>query len=151
MTVEIFEQMLNQAGGRNVRFIDCTPSKKQKPYKIQHEDILHKACVQWFGMQYGMRDDIFINHCPNENPSGDKNKMIKYNTKMKSMGRMTGFPDLEIGYKGKVLFIELKSENGRLSDNQKLAHQNIQKAGFEVVVIRSLEEFMEKVKNFIDT
>lgn len=134
-------------------------NKAPKP-RTQHEDILHKACVQWFGTQYGMRDDIFINHCPNENPSGDKKgdkdemikynvKMIKYNVKMKSMGRMTGFPDLEIGYKGKTLFIELKSENGRLSDNQKLAHQNIQNAGFEVVVIRSLEEFVEKVKGFI--
>jgi hypothetical protein len=120
-----------------------------KPHRVQHEDILHKACVQWFGLQYGMRNDIFINHCPNENPKGDKFKMIRYNAKMKSMGRMTGFPDLEIGYKGKVLFIELKSESGRLSDNQKSAHQNIINAGFEVIVIRSLEEFMEKVNGFI--
>ena len=147
MTIKQFNNAFRALRKGTNGFIDSIIIKK--PRKTQHEDILHKACIQWFCMQYGMRDDIFIHHSPNENAKGDKSTMIKYNTKMNSMARMAGFPDLEIGYKGKILYIELKAENGRLSDNQKIAHKKITNAGFDVHVIRSTEEFVKVVKGFI--
>jgi hypothetical protein len=113
------------------------------------EDILHKQCVEWFENIYNDRGAI-LHHSPNENPRGDKIQMIKYNNKMKSLGRKAGFPDLTIFYQSRVIFIELKTAQGKLSNNQEnfkfIAHKN----NFDYYIVRSLEEFMQYVSKFMN-
>jgi hypothetical protein len=112
------------------------------------EDTIHQHCIQWFNMQYGNSGAI-LHHSPNENPRGVQSTLIRYNAKMKALGRKAGFPDIIILHQGRVLFVELKSQTGTLSAVQKSLFQEFQRAGFEVKVVRSLEEFIEVVDQFI--
>ena len=68
---------------------------------------------------------------------------------MKSLGRLTGFPDLIIFYKERVLLVEFKTIIGRLSDNQKIVFADLQSQGFPVHIIRTFEEFQVLINHFI--
>ncbi|MBF0562273.1 MAG: VRR-NUC domain-containing protein [Alphaproteobacteria bacterium] len=60
--------------------------------------------------------------------------------RLKAMGTRAGWPDLQVLYAGHAFLIELKSEAGRLSDDQLGTHRRIMNAGCPVVVARTLEE-----------
>lgn len=60
--------------------------------------------------------------------------------RLKAMGARAGWPDLQVLYAGHVFLIELKSQDGRLSEEQVLTHRRITGAGCPVVIARSLEE-----------
>jgi len=48
-----------------------------------------------------------------------------------------GYPDLTLAHKYKgVIFAELKSETGRISEKQKAWHETLKDAGMEVVIWR---------------
>ena len=48
-------------------------------------------------------------------------RSVSYNVKLKRMGMRSGAPDILIEYpEGKILYIELKNEKGKLSQSQKL-------------------------------
>lgn len=51
---------------------------------------------------------------------------------------MNGWPDLQCHRNGVTLFIECKSENGRLSPLQLYRHAQLREQGFEVLVINTL-------------
>jgi hypothetical protein len=57
-------------------------------------------------------------------------------------GTRAGTPDLEIIYKGRVVWLELKAPKGRLSDNQLYTHRQLRNAGSPVYVCRSLDDVM---------
>jgi hypothetical protein len=115
------------------------------------EDDLHKVCVQWFKMQYENKGIAILHHSPNENPSTDNRvSAMRYNFKMKELGRKVGFPDIEIFYKGKTLLIELKSETGKLSEAQKNLFPEFAKQGHTVHIVRSLEAFQQITNQFIN-
>lgn len=59
---------------------------------------------------------------------------------LKRAGLTPGVPDIMILHKGLALFIELKTEKGRVSLAQADAHQAIILAGGAVAVCRSLDE-----------
>ena len=68
---------------------------------------------------------------------------------MKRLGRLPGYPDIEIKYQGRCLLVELKSSVGKLSTVQKSLFQQFNKTGFDVKIVRSLEEFVDIVNQFI--
>ena len=48
-------------------------------------------------------------------------RTVSYNVKLKKMGFRSGAPDLVIEYpKGRLIYVEIKNETGRLSNAQKL-------------------------------
>jgi len=104
------------------------------------EDILQLHCVQYFYQRYSYSGAI-LHHSPNENPSGDKIKMIRYNAKMNAMGRVKGWPDLQICWEGKTIFFELKSATGRVTESQKIIHKQLKATGHIVHIIKTLHEF----------
>lgn len=105
-------------------------------------------CIQWFYMKYSNTTAI-LHHSPNENSKGDTITMIKYNTKMKRLGRLNGYPDITIFYKGQVLLIELKSEKGILSPAQKELFKKFYENNWDVHIVRTLDNFIEIVENFV--
>lgn len=52
----------------------------------------------------------------------------------------SGYPDIFAFKNGKTLFVEVKSEKGKLSELQKYRIEQLQKQCFEVIVARSLDD-----------
>jgi hypothetical protein len=72
---------------------------------------------------------------------------------LKAEGAMAGMPDLMVcmasgGYH--ALFIEMKTEKGKLSDTQKIVHAQLINAGYCVKVCRSFEEFTQTIKTYLE-
>ena len=66
----------------------------------------------------------------------------------------SGWPDLEImhpsgGYHG--LFIEFKSDGGRLSKEQKTILAELERQGYKTAVIKDIDEFISVVDEYIGT
>lgn len=59
-----------------------------------------------------------------------------------------GWPDLQAHRNGATIFIEVKSENGVVSELQKYRHQQLSKLGFYIIISSSLNNF---INEFITT
>lgn len=58
---------------------------------------------------------------------------------------MAGVPDRILIYKGRVVFVELKQETGRLSNLQRWVRDKLRKHGCDVRVTHNLEEVIAVV------
>lgn len=83
--------------------------------------------------------DAVWSHIPNEIAGGTKNAQIKYAV-AKHMGMVPGFADYVFLAHGVSLLIELKTEKGRLSDNQKNFQGWCSDCAINYYVCRSLAE-----------
>lgn len=62
-------------------------------------------------------------------------------------GLLAGDPDIRLSLPGgKTIYFEIKSETGKLSDAQKHTHNRLEKLGFHVYVIRSIEDLREVIR-----
>lgn len=102
------------------------------------ESKLQAACVKWFRLQY---PDTLIFAIPN---GGARNAIT--GAILKREGVIPGVPDLFVAETNKEyagLFIEMKSEKGRLTESQKEIHKQLYIAGYCVEVCHSFEEFKQ--------
>lgn len=109
------------------------------------ESRLQRACIKWFKLQYP-KETIFAI------PNGGKRGKIEAAI-MKGEGVMAGVSDLFL-MRGKEryhgLFIEMKAKNGKLRENQRVFIENAKRKDYKVEVCHSLEEFIEKVNNYLN-
>ena len=119
------------------------------------ESKTQQACVRWFRYTY---PNLMIFSIPNGAVlSGNKMQRIKQWKRLEAEGAMPGVPDLFIPVKsiGTIerqysgLFIEMKSEDGRLSVDQKNIGSKLFDLGYQVKVCRSLDEFIQVVNNYL--
>jgi hypothetical protein len=83
-------------------------------------------------------------HSPNEGKRG-----WKAQSWLKKAGVRAGWPDLEIFYRGRVLFLEVKSKRGITSDAQDEVALLLPDAGFRApIIVRSLEDAMAALAHF---
>jgi hypothetical protein len=54
---------------------------------------------------------------------------------LKSIGTVAGVPDIICIFEGRCFCLELKSERGRLTDVQRVAHERLRAAGAEVATV----------------
>ena len=118
------------------------------------EHDMQKACVEWFRYKYPKHVIFSI---PNGGYRGSHTKMVGHNLseaaavtrKLKDEGMLVGMPDLCIavmrcGYGG--MYVEMKNgKAGRLSSEQKDRIEQLQAAGYYVIVCRSTTQFMHDV------
>ena len=112
----------------------------------QEED-LQKACVRWFDYQYP-QFRLLLHASPN---GGLRN--AREAARFKATGTRAGFPDLILllcGQNYTCLAIEMKSDKGRQSDNQKKWQEVAERNMIKYVVIRSFPEFMEQIESYIN-
>ena len=78
-------------------------------------------------------------------------RSISYHAKMKRMGLKSGCPDIIIEYfPGKLLYIELKNEKGKLSNNHKLWAVQSKALGTPHFVVKGgLTECLDQIKEII--
>ena len=110
------------------------------------EETIQRACVMWFAYQY---PDIapLLHHSPNGGYRTKREAAI-----FKSMGTRAGFPDLILLVpRGgcPYLCIELKTDKGRQSPQQKNYQQIVESVGAKYAVVRSLEEFIDITTNYL--
>lgn len=77
---------------------------------------------------------------PNESQSQDET-MYK-----KNIGLLPGVSDLIVCKPcGEIVFVEVKDHKGQQRENQKEFQLRVEKLGFRYLLVRSLEEFKEKI------
>lgn len=64
----------------------------------------------------------------------------------KSIGLKTGVSDMIILRPNEAVFVEVKTETGRQSDDQKKFESDVAALGFRYILVRSLEDFKNKIK-----
>lgn len=125
---------------------NATTTRKHPQYL---EDKLQIACKYWFDCQYP-KLKLLLHHSPNE---GLLMKHDRDGAKRKAMGMRAGFPDFIFLHPNRFygyLALELKSAKGRQTDHQKEYQQVVEQNGGKYVIVRSLEEFMSVVNDYIN-
>mgnify|MGYP003077074534 CR=1 FL=1 len=110
------------------------------------EDKLQKAILTYFDYKYP-KYRLLLHHSPN----GGKRNAIEA-AKFKQMGVRAGFPDLILLIPNKFYpfcGIELKIKTGRQSESQKAYQKEFESIGAKYVVVRSLDEFIKVVNEYL--
>lgn len=68
---------------------------------------------------------------------------------MKGEGVLAGFSDLVVIAKTNVLFVEVKTKEGRQSELQKKFQADVERLGFQYSVCRSLQDFQLTVEKWL--
>ena len=107
--------------------------------KLQ-ESTLQTACVRWFRYQY---PNLIIYAVPN---GGSRN--VREAQRLKSEGVLAGVADLVVLLpQGKSLYIEMKINGNRQTDNQKEFQKKATSLGHTYAVCYSFEEFQQIIEN----
>lgn len=118
---------------------------RHSPRDLEHR--LQCACVRWFRLSFPQyRHNLFA--VPN---GGYRNPTTA--AKIKAEGALAGVSDLILllargRYHG--LLIELKTDKGRQSEAQKEWQERITKDGYKYVIVRSIEEFIKVVTDYLN-
>lgn len=99
------------------------------------EDRIQAECTTWAHNTY---PDLRLNwwHVPN----GGTRNLIEAR-KLKTMGVKAGIWDIHCYYKGQFSIIEMKTETGQYSAEQKIWGAEMKKMGAKLYLCRSLEDF----------
>ena len=113
----------------------------------QEEHNLQCACVKWFAYQHPELQGLLF-AIPN---GGARNKATA--GKLKAEGVVAGVADLILlvprnKYHG--LCIEMKTEKGRQSPEQKGWMEMVEAKGYRYIIIRSLELFINSVEHYLE-
>lgn len=116
--------------------------RKQHCDTVEHT--IQKVCVQWFDLQY---PGLLIYAIPN----GGKRSKAEAG-RLKAEGVRAGVPDLylavvTLNHPG--LYIETKTTTGTPSDEQLIAHAYLRGQGYQVELVRSLEQFQAIVREYL--
>ena len=96
------------------------------------EEALQRAVARYLDL--ALPKDAVWHHSPNGGARSKAEAGI-----FKAMGTRAGWPDIEIVWRGRVFFIELKTDKAVLSDNQKGRHVELINAGSWVEICRSVD------------
>ena len=110
------------------------------------ENIIQAQIYQWFHNNYCLKHHTprgLIFSIPN---GGTRN--IKEAMTLKATGVLAGASDMICILPNKqLIFLELKTEKGVQSEKQKEFQKRVENLGFEYWLIRSLDEFKNKMQN----
>lgn len=109
------------------------------------ESKLQQACIKWFRLQYPGHIMFAI-------PNGGKRGIVTASI-MKAEGVLAGIPDLFLATRNKFsngLFIEMKTEKGKLSESQISISSKLIGHGYSVVTARSFDSFKQEVESYLN-
>lgn len=121
------------------------PKIRNKPRHDEENMQIH--CVRWFDYQYP-KLKLHLHASPNGGKRDERE-----GARFKAMGTRAGFPDLLLLHPNKFypfMGIELKTEKGRQSEHQKEYQKMFEEIGAKYIVVRSLEQFMEEIRNYLN-
>lgn len=106
------------------------------------EQSIQQQIYLWFNNNYCLKSHknrCMIFSVPNDSINAIETKR-KINT-----GLLKGASDLIVVLPNKILFVEIKTEKGIQSENQKDFQNRIEVLGFEYHLIRSLDQFQKLI------
>ena len=90
-------------------------------------------------LRFALPRDAIVHHCANEvteaGPRGARRQAI-----LVGMGVHPGFADLIVISGGRVLFLEVKSQTGRLRKSQEVFRDTVITQGFGWALVRSVDD-----------
>ena len=119
---------------------------RRKP--VQHEAQIQTALFEWAEIMSPQYPELkLMFHIPN----GGRRDTIEAH-RLKRQGTKAGLPDICLPVARSDchgLYIELKSEKGRLSDNQKTWLTELEMQGYETAVCYSYESARDKILSYL--
>ena len=143
--------------GKGTRGQQVIQAKDFRPH--QSEDSIQMSCVSWFRVAHPELARL-LHHSANE---GKRTTRIVHThagtrvvcsggARLKAMGMQTGFPDLFLAVPSRGmhgLFIEMKSETGRLEPSQREMLALLSEQGYATAICRSLDDFQHVVDSYL--
>ena len=96
-----------------------------------------RAIVQ--ALRFALPRDSIVHHCANEIAANDRRGKIRQSI-LVGMGVHAGFADLIVISGGRVLFLEVKSQTGRLRKSQEAFRDTVCAQGFGWALVRSVDD-----------
>lgn len=109
-------------------------NRSNQRLQIFSEDQLQSTCFQWHWNNYPHERGMLFH-------VNQKSRNAVEGNRMKAMGVVPGVSDM-VYLKGPV-FIEMKSDTGKQSPDQKRFQELTEALGYRYVICRSFEEFKE--------
>jgi len=105
--------------------------RRRRPYFPHRESDVQRAIVQ--ALSYA---GWLVMHIPNQSTRG----------RQRWAGLMPGAPDLVAVKRGRVVFLEVKTEKGKVSEKQTEVHDLLRLHGMEVRVVRGIDDISDLVQ-----
>jgi len=96
-----------------------------------------RAIVQ--ALRFALPRDAIVHHAANEIAAGDRRGQARQSI-LVGMSVHAGFADLIVICGGRVLFLEVKSETGRLRKSQEVFRDMVCAQGFGWALVRSVDD-----------
>jgi hypothetical protein len=123
---------------------EMTADQFRRKYVDQEEHGLQARAVKWFRGQYPQLMMVAI---PN---AGKRTKAER--GRLIAEGMIRGWPDLHLAYPTNGLpglYIETKTVNGVVSDEQAIVHAYLRSVGYPVEIPKTFEEFQYVVEAYL--
>jgi hypothetical protein len=96
-----------------------------------------RAIVQ--ALRFALPRDAIVHHCANEVTEAGSRGQIRQSI-LVGMGVHAGFADLVVISSGRVLFLEVKSQTGRLRKSQEVFRDTVCAQSFGWALVRSVDD-----------
>lgn len=116
-------------------------AKKSRSTHRHLESQIQRQMVAWFRLQYPRYVIAAI-------PNGGQRSALEAKI-MKGEGVLAGFSDLVIIADRSILFVEVKTKDGRQSKLQKKFQADVERLGFQYFICRSLQDFQLAVEKWL--
>lgn len=127
---------------------ECTALGKKPKRKIQHEAAEQEIVFKWAKLQEGVYPCLrWLHAIPN---GGSRNKIEAAN--LKKQGVKSGVLDIHLPVARGMyhsLYIEMKSEKGKVSENQDIWIMGLREEGNKVEVCYSAESAINAIKQYL--
>lgn len=122
-------------------FLKKESAKKSRSTHQHLESQIQRQMVAWFRLQYPRYIIAAI-------PNGGQRSALEAKI-MKGEGVLAGFSDLVIIADRSMLFVEVKTKDGRQSKRQKKFQADVERLGFQYFICRSLQGFQLTVEKWL--
>ena len=132
-----------------ITFDQLVEHQRRRPQRRRPDDEEHRiqcACVNWFRLQYPDHASALF-----AVPNGGRRDRVS-GAKLKAEGVLPGVSDLILLLpRGRHhgLLIEMKTERGKQSQAQRDWQRDMVHRGYKYMVIRSIDEFIDKVTDYL--
>ena len=114
---------------------------------MRHEEsLIQMAVIRWYRLQYPHLEGLLVGY-----PAGIHLGMTA-RVRAKAMGLKAGMPDLMLFVPRKEshgLFLELKTQTGKLSKVQKEYHETLRSQLYTIVTCHSFEEAIDEIRRYL--